>query len=52
MVRAFYELVGRLVIRAAWLIYGRQIKLASAATAAVLAIAAGFLVSRRQPPEG
>ncbi len=52
MARAFYELVGRLVIRAAWLIYGRQIKLAGAATVALLAVAGGFLVARRQPPEG
>jgi hypothetical protein len=52
MARSFYELVGRLVIHAAWLIYGRRIRLAGAGVVAALAVAGGFLVARRQPPEG
>ena len=47
-----YELIGRLVIHAAWLIYGKRIRLAGAATAAVLAVLGGVLIARRQPPEG
>jgi hypothetical protein len=52
MASAFYELVGRLVMRAAWLIYGRRMKVAGAVGVALLAVAGGFLVARRQPPEG
>jgi hypothetical protein len=52
MARAFYELIGRLVIRAAWLIYGRRIKVVSAAAVAVLAAISGLLLARRNPPEG
>jgi hypothetical protein len=51
-VSKIYELIGRLVIHAAWLIYGRRIRLAGAGVVAALALAGGFLVARRQPPEG
>lgn len=48
---SIYELVGRFVVRAAWWQFGRQLKIASGAFA-VLALVAGFLLSRREPPEG
>jgi hypothetical protein len=51
LISSIYELIGRLVVRIAWLRYGRQIKLA-AAGAAVLGVAAGFVLAKRQPPEG
>jgi hypothetical protein len=51
-VSKIYELIGRLVIHAAWLIYGRRIRLAGAVAAGLLAVAGGVLVARRQPPEG
>jgi hypothetical protein len=51
MVGSIYELIGRLVVRIAWLRYGRQIKLVAAGVA-VLGLAAGFALSKRQPPEG
>ncbi len=46
-----YELIGRLVVRLAWLRFGRQIKLAGGVLA-VLALAGSYLLARRQPPEG
>ncbi len=46
-----YEWLGRLVVRLAWLQYGRQIKIGAAA-GALLLLAGGFLVARRVPPEG
>jgi hypothetical protein len=46
-----YELIGRLVVRLAWLRFGRQIKLAGGVLA-VLVLAGGYLLARRQPPEG
>lgn len=48
---AIYELIGRLVVRVAWLRYGRQIRIAGAA-AGLLVLLGGFLAARRQPPEG
>ena len=48
---AIYELIGRIVVRLAWWRFGRQLRIAGAvALAAVLA--GGYLLSRRQPPEG
>ena len=48
---AIYELIGRVVVRLAWWRFGRQIKLAGVvALGAVLA--GGYLLSRREPPEG
>jgi len=51
MVSSIYELIGRLVVRVAWLRFGGQIKLAGGVIAA-LALLLGYLISRRQPPEG
>ena len=48
---AVYELIGRLVVRLAWWRFGRQIQIAGA-VALVAAIAGGYLLSRRDPPEG
>ncbi len=46
-----YEAIGRLVVRLAWWRFGRQIQIAGIATLLV-AGAAGYLLSRRDPPEG
>ena len=46
-----YEHIGRLVVRMAWFQFGRQIKLAGGVFA-VLALAIGVLLAKRQPPEG
>lgn len=46
-----YEHIGRIVVQAMWWRFGRQIRLAGIA-ALFLAGAAGFLLSRRSPPEG
>jgi hypothetical protein len=48
---SFYELIGRLVVRFAWARYGRQIRIAGAVVAVLLA-AAGYAIATRQPPEG
>jgi hypothetical protein len=46
-----YEMIGRTVVRVVWWRFGRQIQIAGA-VALVAAGAAGFLLSRRDPPEG
>ncbi|CAN5253112.1 hypothetical protein BH24ACT23_BH24ACT23_12530 [soil metagenome] len=46
-----YELIGRAVVSLAWWRFGRQIQIAGAAALA-LAAATGYLLSRRDPPEG
>jgi len=51
MISSIYELIGRLVVRVAWLRFGGQIKLAGGVIAA-LALLLGYLIARRQPPEG
>lgn len=51
MMSSVYELIGRLVVRVAWMRFGRQVKLAGGVVA-VLAVALAFLGARRQPPEG
>ena len=51
MVSSIYELIGRLVVRVAWLRFGGQIKLVGGVIAA-LALLLGYLIARRQPPEG
>ncbi len=51
MIASIYELIGRLVVRVAWLRFGKQVKLAGGLVAA-LALLLGYLVARRQPPEG
>lgn len=48
---AVYELIWRLVVRLAWWRFGRQIQIAGA-IALVAAVAGGYLLSRREPPEG
>jgi hypothetical protein len=46
-----YELIGRLVVRLAWNRFGDQIKVAGGVLA-VLALAGGYLLANRRPPEG
>ena len=46
-----YELIGRIVVRFAWARYGRQITIAGAVFGAMV-LAAGFVLAKRQPPEG
>ena len=46
-----YELIGRLVVRLAWARFGRQITIAGAVLAALLA-GGIYLFARREPPEG
>ena len=48
---AIYELIGRIVVQAMWWRFGRQIKLAGAVALAGV-VAAGYLLSHREPPEG
>jgi hypothetical protein len=48
---AFYELVGRIVVRLAWARYGRQLTIAGVVVGAVLA-AAAWAIASREPPEG
>ncbi len=48
---SIYELIGRFVVRFAWARYGRQISIAGALLGALL-LAGGFVLARRQPPEG
>jgi hypothetical protein len=50
-VSSLYELIGRLVVRLAWWRFGRQIKVAGVVALAI-ALAGGYLLSRREPPEG
>ncbi|MDX6585727.1 MAG: hypothetical protein QOI31_200 [Solirubrobacterales bacterium] len=46
-----YEFIGRIFVQAVWWRFGRQIQIAGA-VALVAAGAAGYLLSRRDPPEG
>ncbi len=48
---SIYELIGRLVVRFAWARYGRQITIAGAVFGG-LVLALGFVLAKRQPPEG
>ena len=48
---SIYELIGRAVVRFAWTRYGRQITIAGAVFGA-LVLALGFVLAKRQPPEG
>ena len=48
---SIYELIGRLVVRFAWARYGRQITIAGAVFG-VLVLGLGFVLAKRQPPEG
>ena len=51
MASAVYELVGRMVVRLAWLRFGTQIKVAGGLFAA-LVVVLGYLIAKREPPEG
>jgi hypothetical protein len=46
-----YELIGRLVVRLAWARFGGQLKIAGGVFA-VLALVLGYVIARRDPPEG
>ena len=51
MASSFYELIGRLIVKGAWLRYGHQIKVAGGVFG-VLVLIGGYLAANRQPPEG
>jgi hypothetical protein len=51
MASSIYELIGRLVVRVAWMRFGRQIKIAGGVLAA-LVLVGGYLIASREPPEG
>ena len=51
MASSIYELIGRLVVRLAWMRFGRQIKIAGVVFAVLVAVG-GYLLANRQPPEG
>lgn len=51
MASSIYELIGRLVVRLAWARFGSQIKIAGGVFAAV-ALLGGYLLAKREPPEG
>jgi hypothetical protein len=46
-----YEFIGRTVVRVVWWRFGRQLQIAGG-TALLLAGVAGYLLSRKRPPEG
>jgi hypothetical protein len=46
-----YELIGRLVVRFVWARFGRQIRIAAGIGTAI-AVAVGYVIATRQPPEG
>jgi hypothetical protein len=48
---AVYELIGRLVVRFVWFRYQRQIRIA-AGLGLGAALLGGYLIARREPPEG
>ena len=48
---AIYELIGRFVMRLVWFRFGSQLKIAGGVLA-VIAAAVGYLLARREPPEG
>jgi hypothetical protein len=48
---AIYELIGRFIVRLFWWRFGRQIQIAGTIALAA-AVAGGYLLSRREPPEG
>ncbi len=51
MTSAIYEYIGRFIVRLAWFRFGRQLKLAGGVLAG-LTIVAGYLIAKREPPEG
>jgi hypothetical protein len=46
-----YELIGRAVVRFAWLQYRREITIAGAVAGSLL-VAGAYLLAKRVPPEG
>jgi hypothetical protein len=48
---AIYELIGRMVVRFVWMRYRRQIRIVGGIAAAGV-LAGGYLVAKREPPEG
>ena len=48
---AIYERVGRFILGLVWLRFGNRLKLAGGVFALAL-IGGGWLVARREPPEG
>ncbi|CAN5441240.1 hypothetical protein BH10ACT11_BH10ACT11_20920 [soil metagenome] len=46
-----YEVIGRIVVKFAWLKFGRQIKIAGGVSAVLIA-GGVYLLSRKSPPEG
>jgi hypothetical protein len=48
---AIYELIGRTVVRVVWWRFGRQLQIAGLALL-FAGGAAGYLLSRKSPPEG
>jgi hypothetical protein len=48
---AIYELIGRFVVRLAWFRFGTQIKVAGGLFTA-LVVVLGYLIAKREPPEG
>ena len=48
---SIYELIGRVVVRFVWARYGRQITIAGAVFGAAM-LAGGYVLAKRQPPEG
>jgi hypothetical protein len=51
MPSAIYELIGRFMVRLVWLRFRAQIRIAGGVFAAAVLIA-GYLVAKREPPEG
>jgi hypothetical protein len=48
---AIYEIIGRLAVHSVWLLYGRQIRIATGFGLAALLVG-GFLAAKREAPEG
>jgi hypothetical protein len=51
MMSSVYELIGRTVVRFAWARYGRQVTIVGAVFGAAV-LAGGYLLAKREPPEG
>jgi hypothetical protein len=51
MVSAIYELIGRFIVRLIWLRFSGGLKVAGGVLA-VVAVLAGYLIAKREPPEG
>ena len=51
MISAIYELIGRIMVRIWWVRFGRQLKVAGGVLT-VAVIAGGYLIAKREPPEG